>query len=120
MTNPENKEVLKSCPIKSVYGKYEHLDVLLSDDRWMKLSVDEGTSPILDAIMFDLWKAIKEFNTRASDKQELDKITAVKFYMEYSKPFTSKADEKSKFTWAMFFFHEFCQRFRLSNKDGRC
>lgn len=51
-------EKLKSCPITEVYNRYKHLDELFCDCK-------EG-SPFKHAL-YDLWKAIKTWNTRKGD-----------------------------------------------------
>ena len=56
---------LKACPIKKVYKKYKHMDKLFCDPLIRK---DYGDPNPYLITMFDLWDAIKEFNTRKEPK----------------------------------------------------
>lgn len=63
------KKYIETMDIKSVYEKYKHLDDLLSDERWMNLSEQEGQSRILDQILYDLWQAIRMANLCQNTKE---------------------------------------------------
>ena len=73
---PENKEKvnmkdpnpieLKPCAVKKVYEEYKHLDKLFSDHFIYQKDIDNPPSPTMKAL-FDMWKAIKEFNNSPSE-----------------------------------------------------
>jgi hypothetical protein len=59
-----DKELLP-CPIKKVYERFKHLDVLFSDPTWLN---DDDK---LHDSLFEMWQAIKDFNTRKPSGSEI-------------------------------------------------
>lgn len=78
----QQEKKLIPCSIKSIYEKYEHMNKLFSNPSWMGIDEDSGDGYALRHIMFDMWKAIKEFNTRPSahEKQRLVELDEAKVY----------------------------------------
>ena len=54
-------------PIDEVFLKYKHFDELLSDENWMSPWDGESDVPVLNSILYDLWKAIKEYKEGKSE-----------------------------------------------------
>lgn len=78
----QQEKKLIPCSIKSIYEKYEHMNKLFSNPSWMGIDEDSGDGYALRHIMFDMWKAIKEFNTRPSahEQQRLVELDEAKVY----------------------------------------
>lgn len=62
MKKLNDNELLKiSCPIKEVYERFKHLDVLFSDLEWVKGDDEEGWQ--IRSSLYEMWQAIKNANT---------------------------------------------------------
>lgn len=68
-SNPKENEGLKACPIKLVYEKFKHLDQLFSDKIWLDTD-DYSDGYALRCALYDMWEAIKEYNTRTKETEE--------------------------------------------------
>lgn len=49
----------KHQPIKQIYERYKHLDMILSDPAWTHDEWEDDTELGLHHVLYDCWQAIK-------------------------------------------------------------
>ena len=72
---------LETCPIKEVYEKFKHTDCLLSDRKW--IFGDIKISPLRECF-YELWQAIKIYNTRTLPKDSKPELSEKDKIMDLS------------------------------------
>ena len=56
--------------VEEIYDKYQHFDVILSDKEWLQVD-DNGEGKLINFILYDLWKCIKEAHMEHHDSNNL-------------------------------------------------